>query len=121
MLTLQDEIIASHLIRKRFYNLQYDKRTPITANEIAQYLCEYYPEMFENIASSDIVLKHVSQWIENANYHSFTELSEDILADETPQTFEMVLASNYGYDSFDEFELDYSVICDNAIDGYIVL
>ena len=120
MLTRQDEIIANYLIEKRFNYVDKDKRTPITHNEIAQHLCEYYPEIFEGIAKNDLVFRHVSEWVENASYHSFTELAEDILADETPQTFEAVLASNYGYDSFNELELDYTVIYDNAIDGYLV-
>ena len=120
MLTRQDEIIASYLINRYLGHVNNDKRTPITTSEIAQYICEYYPEMFENIASNENVFKHVSEWLEYAKYISLTELAEDMLADERITTYENMLANNFGYSSISELEQDYMVIYDSAIDGYLI-
>ena len=119
--TIQDEIVGLSLIEA---NIETDRRyTKVTSAEIAQFIDEYYPEMFENIAS-DYQCFH---WFEFTLVHmahfSYQELEIEWLADNRPISQYnpySVLAELYCYDSFEDMQKDFTVINDSAIDGLLV-
>ena len=123
MIKEQDRIIGIALIENTFSFVNDDKRTKVCACDIANFLDEYYCEMFENIANDDNQFEQLKYELELASYYSFTELAEDYLADyNTVFHFDPLytLAQNYGYDNIDDFLDDYAIIEDVAIDGIIV-
>ena len=122
--TIQDRYIGIHSIEEELSYVNDDKRTPICASDIAQFIDEYYPEMFEGIASDIKAYRRFNLTVELMAYYSYAEIAQDFHADfDTLAGFNPlhVLALNYGYDSIAEFERDYTVICDNAIDGFLVI
>lgn len=121
--TIQDRYIGIHSIEEELSYVNDDKRTPICASDIAQFIDEYYSEMFEGIASDIKAYRGFNLSVYLMAYYSYTEIAEDFYADETNEPYNPmhVLALNHGYDSIAEFERDYTVICDNAIDGFLVI
>lgn len=123
MITLQDRYIGITKIEKALHYINDDKKTCVCASDIAQFIDEYYPEMFEGIASDDVVYSFFNYRIETMRYYSFKELVIDFLADNenlNAYNANQVLALNHGYDTFEEMKNDYLIICDCAIDGYLV-
>lgn len=126
MISTQDRIVGICEMEKQFEYVNDDKRTKICASDIAQYFDEYYPELFETIASDDKAYASFKWLLETSTYFSFAELAADYMADNDNMnnysSFN-TLAHNFGYDTFDEFEYysDANVFCDSALDGFIVM
>ena len=123
MITLQDRYIGINKIEKALNYINEDKRTCVCASDIAQFIDEYYPEMFENIASDEKAYAHFNYMMDVMRYYSFTEIAEDYLADHdnlNNYSFFNQLALDFGYDNFDEFSEYYLTIYDSALDGVLV-
>ena len=124
MITIQDRFIGMKKVEERLSYVNDDKTTCICASDIAQFLDEWYPEFFESIASNEDAYFRFNYSIQDMHYHSFAEISADVLADsDCLTTFDMekTLANNYGYDSIEEMQRDYIIIVDVAIDGFLVI
>ena len=123
MITSQDRYIGIHKLEETFKFVNNDKRTKITSSDIAQFIDEYHAEMFEDIASDWRAYAHFDYLMEVGQYYSFEELAQDWLADyDTMSAYNpnTALSNNHGYDTIDEMERDYLIICDSAIDGFLV-
>ena len=123
MITLQDRYIGITKIENALEHINYDKSTCVCASDIAQFFDEYYPELFEGIASDDRAYAAFNYKIETIAFHSFYEIAGDYLADNNTingYDFADTLAKEYGYDNIEEMNRDYLVFIDYAIDGAIV-
>lgn len=123
MVTIQDRFIGIRMIEERLAYVNDDKTTCVCASDIAQFIDEWYPELFETIASDEIAYRRFVATVQIMFFHSFTEIATDVLSDsDCLTTFDMekTLANNYGYDSIEEMQRDYIVIADVAIDGFLV-
>lgn len=123
MITIQDRFIGIKMIEESMAYVNDDKTTCVCASDIAQFIDEYYPEMFECIANNETIYRSFIYRIETMHYYSFAEISADVLADFNCLTtfdIEKTLANNYGYDSIEEMQRDYIIIVDVAIDGFLV-
>lgn len=119
--TNQDRIVGMYLIES---DIATDRRyTKITSAEIAQFIDEYYPEMFENIASDNRCFSWFEFLLQHMTHFAYQELELEWLADNRPisqyNPFK-VLAELYCYDSFEDMQKDFTVISDCAIDGFLV-
>lgn len=124
MITLQDRYIGITKIENKLSYLDRDKSTSVCASDIAQFFDEYFPELFESIASDDEAYSIFNSRLDVLNYFSFAEIAADYIADYgTFATYDFwtVLANNHGYDNIEDMSRDYIVICDAAIDGAIVI
>lgn len=124
MVTLQDRYIGITKIENKLSYLDHDKSTSVCASDIAQFFDEYFPELFESIASNEEAYAIFNSRLDVLNYFSFTEIAEDYIADYgTFATYDFctVLANNHGYDNIEDMMCDYIVICDAALDGAIVI
>ena len=123
-ITSQDLIVGQKLIEEYLENVNNDKTTKICASDIGQFLGEYYPEMFENIASDNRAFDNLNATLRySTNYFSFGWLATEWLANyNTMSNYnpQRIIAEFNGYDSFEEFESYAMIICDSAIDGYLV-
>lgn len=124
MISLQDRYIGVTKIENALTYVNNDKTTKVCASDIAQFIDEYYPELFEDIASSDERYSDFNYRLDVMRYYSFGEIAADYLADRenmNEYSFFDTLAQEHGYDSYREMMSDYLVICDSAIDGAIVI
>ncbi len=119
--TIQDEIIGMKIIEE---TVTTDRRyTCITSAEISGFICEWYPEMFENVASDEETYYRFIERAECMEHFSYQELEIEWLADNRPisqYSPYSVLAELYCYDSFEDMQKDFIVINDTAIDGFLV-
>ncbi len=118
--TAKDIIKGITFIKETFASVNENKTTKICANDIANYIAEWYPEAFENISTDYNAFARFEYSFGHAHYYSFTEMAIELLANNETDYY-ACLAYDYGYDSFDEMCNDYLVLCDVAIDGFLVL
>ena len=123
MISIQDRYIGISKIEKALIAVNADKSTYVCSSDIAQYFDEYYPELFENIASNDKAYALFNYRMETIKHYSYSFLASEHLANydnlNNYSPFK-TLADYYGYDSFNEMNLDYLVFYDSALDGFIV-
>ena len=81
MITLQDRYIGITKLENKLSYIDYDKSTKVCASDIAQFFDEYYPELFEYIASDDRAYANFNYRLDVLNYFSFAEIAADYLAD----------------------------------------
>lgn len=116
-----DRSIGIYLIES---NLHVDRRyTLVTSADVAQFIDEYYPEMFEGISTNEKAYVSFIERLDTMAHYSFAELAIEYLADEgTVFDYEplFVLATLQCCNSVDELEENFFVICDAALDGYLV-
>lgn len=130
MISTQDRYIGITKIENELAYVNKDKSTCVCASDIAGFIDEYYPELFESIASDDKAYARFNWLIETTKYYSYAEIAADYMADidclDGCKTFNdydpyKQIALDFGYETFEEFEQYALIISDSAIDGFLVM
>lgn len=120
MLDIRDEVIATFIIEKEMKEAIENSNTVITSSEIAQFICEWYPELVQGVSDSETNFRSLENEVAyNWHYYSFAELAPDVITEHEP--YHYALAHNYGYDTPLDMYENYLVLCDAAIDGFLVI